>query len=70
MVAFLKLMLKSVQEDMNNVILAFQFLFQFFDPIKVIHIDILYKDGHPLGKANAFFKTHEDAKEAMKVVSP
>lgn len=40
---------------------------EFFDPLKLVQVDIMYKDGHPLGKANAYFRSHADAVQAMEM---
>jgi len=39
---------------------------EFFLPLEAESIKLLSRDGQPMGKANVYFKTHEDAVKAME----
>lgn len=43
------------------------FFFQFFSPLKPVHCNVIYNSkGMHSGGGNAWFKTHDEAEEAMK----
>lgn len=51
----------------NNFLLTIFFRFQFFSPLKPVHCNVIYNNkGIHSGGGNAWFKTHDEAEEAMK----
>jgi len=39
---------------------------EFFSPLEAESVKVLTRDGQPMGKANVYFKSHEDAVKAME----
>jgi len=42
-------------------------ILKFFSPYKPVHCNVIYENGRPSGEGKAWFKTYDEAKEALKL---